>query len=174
MELQALWDGKTHVTFLTEARKSQTLLHNSSRLSSSVCHVAFISPSFGPLKVRCLVWAKDNNFFHNQKETGELPQGYWLVRLLLWSELPWESLIIQSPLAMHRVCRSCQDWNLILKEWKSKERKGSFRFWHICVLLDNCIQKGWFKWAMSGTFNRIPWRLAWYRPEQLAFPVFKC
>lgn len=74
---------------------------------------------------------------------------------------------------MHRVCKSWQDWNLILKQWKSKERKGSFRFYHICVFLDNCIQKGWFKWAISGNFNRIPWCLAWYILEQLVFPVFK-
>lgn len=61
-ELQALWDGKTHAMFLTEARKSQTLLHNSSRLSSYVCHVTFRSPNFDPLKVRYLVCAKYHNF----------------------------------------------------------------------------------------------------------------
>ena len=68
MELQSLRDGKTQVTFLIKAGTSQTLSHSSCRLSRSGCHEAFMSPSFGPLKVKCLVWAKHHSFLRNQKE----------------------------------------------------------------------------------------------------------
>lgn len=109
MELQALWYGKTQVTFLTKAETSQTLWHSSSKLSCSGCRVAFMSPSFGPLKVRCLVQAKHHTFLHNQKETGKLTRGYHHVRHLLQSELPWEDLIVRSPLTTYTVCKARQD-----------------------------------------------------------------
>lgn len=139
---------------------------NSSRLSSSVFHVAFSSPISVPLKVKCLIWPSITTS-SIIKRRQELPQGYWLVTLLFGVNCPGT---VSTGYAQSLWVLA--DWNLILKQWKSKERNGSFTFWHICVLLDNWIQKGRFKWAISGNFNRIPWCLASYRPEQLAFPVF--
>lgn len=109
MELQALWDGKTQVTFLITEGTSQTLWHSSGWVLCSDCHVALMSPSFGPLKVRCLVWDKHCSFLCNQKETGELTQVCHSVRQLLQSELPWEDLITHSLLTMYRVCKARQD-----------------------------------------------------------------
>lgn len=136
------------------------------RISCSSCHVAFISPSFGPLKVRHLVWAKYHSFLHNRKETVELTQR---ARHLLQGELPWEDLIIRSLLTISRVSKTRQDWNLVFRQWKSKERED-------CVLLyiftSVFFQTSTFRKVDSNgkslmTLKRSPWCLAQYRPWPL-------
>lgn len=71
-EMQALWDGKTQATFLTKTKTSQTLWHSSGRFACYSYHVVFMSPTFGCLKVSCLVWTQHHSFLHNKKERAAI------------------------------------------------------------------------------------------------------